>query len=68
MAFTAGQLATLEAAFMVGEKRVTIEGKTVEYHDLDQMWRAILVARADVAASTGAESGRVVRTTFGKGC
>lgn len=67
MAFTAEQLATLEVAFMAGEKRVTIEGKSIEYHDLDQMWRAILVARADVAASTGAESARVVRTTFAKG-
>lgn len=52
MAFTALQLASLEAAAASGHLRVQMGDKAIQYQSLDQLLQAIAQARADVAAQT----------------
>jgi hypothetical protein len=40
MAYTLSQLQALEAAIASGHKRVTYDGKTVEYQTTEDMWKA----------------------------
>lgn len=52
MAFTASQLANLEAAAASGHLRVQMGEKVIQYQSLDMLMQAIAQARADVAAQT----------------
>lgn len=61
MAITTDQLTTMEAAFASGVKSVTHNGRTVVYQDLDALWRAIQIARQEIAAETGQGGGITYR-------
>ena len=66
MAATPQQLASMEAAYYSGEKHVSFGDRTVTYHDLPDLWQAILNARQDMAGAAGLISGgprRVIFTT-----
>jgi hypothetical protein len=52
MAFTATQLATLEAAAASGQLRVQLGDKVVQYQTLPDLLTAIRMARADVASAS----------------
>lgn len=64
MAATADQLARMEAAYYSGEKHVAFNGRTVTYHDLPDLWQAILNARRDLAATSQLSPGGPRRFTF----
>lgn len=51
MAFTVSQLTALEAAIASGHKRVSYDGKTVEYQSTDDMVKAAGIIRADLIAN-----------------
>lgn len=51
MAYTVSQLQALEAAIASGHKRVSYDGKTVEYQSTDEMVKAAGIIRADLIAS-----------------
>lgn len=53
MAFTAQQLATLEAAAASGQLRVQLGDNVIQYQNLPDLLTAIRLARADVAATAG---------------
>ena len=52
MAFSAEQLAAMEAAAASGQLRVQLGDKSIVYQNLDQLLRAISMARSDVTATT----------------
>lgn len=54
MAFTATQLATMEAAAASGQLRVQLGDKVVQYQNLPDLLAAIKFARQDVAGATSA--------------
>lgn len=54
MAFTATQLATMEAAAASGQLRVQLGDKVVQYQNLPDLLAAIKVARHDLAGATSA--------------
>ena len=64
MAATTEQLTRMEAAYYSGEKHVSFNGRTVTYHDLPDLWKAILNARQDLASGGGQRTGGVRRFTF----
>lgn len=51
MAFTVSQLQALEAAIASGHKRVSYDGKTVEYQSTADMVQAAGIIRADLIAN-----------------
>lgn len=48
---TPEQLQQMEAAYYQGLKSVTFNGRTVTYQDMDALWRAIQIARAELPAT-----------------
>ncbi|WP_375592190.1 phage head-tail joining protein [Chitiniphilus eburneus] len=60
MAFTADQLARLEAAIAKGERVVQYDGRRVEYRTIDELIRARDEIRAALASQDGPRS-RVIR-------
>lgn len=51
MATLQDQLAALKAARATGEKRVTYNGKTVEYRDISELNQAIAAVEGEIAAT-----------------
>lgn len=65
MSVTAQQLASMEAAYYSGHKSVSFNGRTVVYQDVDALWRAIQIARQELAAAAqGQGNGAYRRMTF----
>lgn len=52
MAFSAEQLATMEAAAASGQLRVQMGDNVIQYQSLDLLLKAIALARSDVSAVT----------------
>ena len=48
-----GELDALKAAYRSGTRRVSYEGKTVEYDDEAGLWRRIARVEAELAGMTG---------------
>ncbi|MGL5631739.1 MAG: phage head-tail joining protein [Azovibrio sp.] len=72
MAYTQAHLEALEAALVMGEKRVSFGDKTVEYRSVDELKAAIEVVKRDLyeqATATGLwpRAPRQIRVTTGKG-
>jgi hypothetical protein len=57
MAFTAAQLASLEAAASTGQLMVQLGDKIIRYQTYDHLMMVLRQARADVANSTGLNGG-----------
>jgi hypothetical protein len=57
MAFSAEQLAALEAAAASGELRVQIGDNVIQYQTLTELMAVIRMARADQVAATSANTG-----------
>lgn len=68
---TAGELATqleaLKTARATGEKRVTYNGKTVEYREMGEIESAIASIQAELDAATGSTKSRSSVAYFGRG-
>lgn len=67
MAFTATQLATLEAAAASGQLRVQLGDKVIQYQNLPDLLMAIKLARADQQSNSTAEAGGM-RFRVGRFC
>ena len=52
MAFSAEQLAAMEAAAASGQLRVQSGDKIIQFQSLDMLLKAIVMARSDVTATT----------------
>ena len=52
MAFSAEQLATMEAAAASGQLRIQSGDKIIQFQSLEHLLRAISMARSDVTATT----------------
>jgi len=62
MAFSASDLATLEAAIAAGTLRVKFaDGREVTYQDADQMLRVRAAMQSDIAAAAATPPQRMVR-------
>ena len=65
--FTPEMLAELEKAYASGTKRLTYEGKTIEYQDLSDMERAINTLRRSLNAKAGKRKSRRVHMRSKRG-
>lgn len=65
----AEQLATLKDARATGEKRVTYNGKTVEFRDVQEINVAIAAIESEIAAtsSSAGSTSRSSRAYFSRG-
>ena len=54
----ADDLANLKAARAKGEKRITYNGKTVEYRDMVEIEQAIAAIEAEISAETSPKPAR----------
>jgi roadblock/LC7 domain-containing protein len=61
MSFTADDLAQVNAAIASGELTVSVQGRTVTYRSIDDLFKAKAAIEADLAAQA-AGSGRRART------
>ena len=52
MAYTQADLDAIDRAITGGTKRVTIEGKTVEYRDMDELLKARALIRAQLGQTS----------------
>ncbi len=59
------QIAALEAAIEAGVKSITENGRTVTYHSLDEMLKAVGNLKAQQAASSGGQGFRFVPLAHG---
>jgi len=53
MAYTQTDLDAIEKAIATGTRRVTVDGKTVEYRDMAEMMKARDLIRRELGVSTG---------------
>jgi hypothetical protein len=72
MAYTQADLDALQAALAKGERRVSINDKTVEYRSIEELQAAIRAVKRDLheqAVATGLWPGapRQIRVTTSKG-
>ncbi len=67
MTFTPEMLAELERAYASGTKRLTYEGKTIEYQNLSDMERAINTLRRSLNAKEGKRKSRRVHMRSNRG-
>jgi hypothetical protein len=67
MATLEEQLDALKTARATGEKRVTYNGKTVEYRDIDEIEKAISAITAEIEGSTATPRTRSSVAYFGRG-
>lgn len=67
MTFTPEMLAELEKAYASGTKRLTYEGKTIEYQNLSDMERAINTLRRSLNAKAGKRKSRRVHLASNRG-
>lgn len=63
----ATQLEALKTARATGEKRVTYNGKTVEYREMSELNDAINTIQAELDAATGSKPSRSSLAYFGRG-
>ena len=61
------RLDALEKAYSSGTKRLTYEGKTIEYRDLSEMERAINSLQRQIEAESGERRSRQVRMKTRRG-
>lgn len=66
MAWTQSDVDALKDAIARGVKSVTSQGRTVVYHSLDEMLKALQAMEAEVAGS-GPSSGRSTYAVPGRG-
>ncbi len=68
MAFSASDVAALEAAIKSGVLRVSYADRTVQYHSLDEMMKLLSLMRSEVAAgsSTTESCGRSTVGSFSR--
>lgn len=67
MSYSQAELTALKAAYARGVKRVTYEGKTVEYDDEASMRRRIQTIEAEIAAANGSPRPRGAYAGFSRG-
>lgn len=67
MATLQEQLAALKAARATGEKRVTYNGKTVEYRDIAEIEQAIAAVEGELAAESPTTQCRSAVGYFSRG-
>lgn len=70
--YTAEQLTALQIALARGEKRVTFDGKSVEYRSVEELRTAILLVERElrnkkIAQGKQAHPARQIRVTTSKG-
>lgn len=67
MATLQEQLDALKAARATGEKRVTYNGKTVEYRDVSELNQAIAAVEGEIAATSSTPTSRSALAYFRRG-
>lgn len=67
MATLEEQLAALKAARATGEKRVTYNGKTVEYRDIAEIEQAIAAVEGELGAASATPRSRSAVGYFSRG-
>ena len=67
MPYTDHQLAALQQALTMGERRVTFGDKTIEYRSIDELKEAIRIVQAGLAQQQSAGKTRQIRTVTEKG-
>lgn len=67
MSYTQAELTALKAAYALGVKRVTYEGKTVDYDDEAALKRRIQTIEAEIAQANGSPRPRGAYATFSRG-
>lgn len=67
MSFTADDLANIDAAIASGELTVSVQGRTVTYRSIDDLFKARSAIQAGIAAQTaGSGHARTGYFTFAK--
>ena len=66
-AYTETQLQALKRALATGERRVSFDGKSVEYRTVDELQAAIRAVETELARSAGKPAARQIRVTTSKG-
>jgi hypothetical protein len=59
MAFTQTDIDTLEQAAASGEKRVRFADREVEYRSIDELLRALALARSEVQSTAGTRTRQI---------
>jgi hypothetical protein len=67
MATLQEQLDALKAARATGEKRVTYNGKTVEYRDIAEIEQAISAVQGEIQSTSSTPTSRSAVAYFGRG-
>lgn len=67
MATLQEQLDALKAARATGEKRVTYNGKTVEYRDISEIEKAIAAVEGEINAASSTPTSRSALAYFNRG-
>lgn len=67
MATLQEQLTALKAARATGEKRVTYNGKTVEYRDISELNQAIAAVESEIQATSTTPTSRSSLAYFKRG-
>lgn len=67
MATLQEQLAALKTARATGEKRVTYNGKTVEYRDVSELNQAIAAVEGEMATTSATPTPRSSLAYFSRG-
>ena len=67
MTYTDQQLAALQQALSMGERRVTFGDKTIEYRSIDELKEALRIVQAGLGQQQGAGKTRQIRIVTDKG-